>query len=826
MKNTSQPDSASMDPEKTSKLPPARLGEILHDAPTPFAPQPIQQLPSPPLEPVPDALMVSVPTSCKLTTNSSSGSPTVIKNSPIARPNVSLQQRPVSTAPSIQRGKPIPKPLQLDTPTATRPNQQQQQQQRGKLVKRREDMSSPEKTSASSSIDSHRFGFDGNNETPSASAKEKPTGLNNNNIDDSPRSTQNLTTTHLLKSATLSPSSFPPLPLQTYLSLAISSPTSSSSPRLPQQKLESPYPPQHYGPPLHNPDDSAAIAIERITNIITLPHKLEASLWFGMLACLDSWLYMFTIMPLRFFRAVGVLLAFWWSCITWYLWHGIKPRHSEQTSSTSSKEDGIGEERTKKDKAMPGARRRSIEKHVSDLLPSHKADILRGLVIFSSTWVLMRMDASRMYHSIRGQNGIKLYVIYNVLEISDRLCSAVGQDIFECLFSKETLERGPDGRSKVLKPFGFFLMALAYNILHATCLFYQVITLNVAVNSYSNALLTLLLSVQFVEIKSTVFKKFEKENLFQLTLADVVERFQLWLMLLIIGSRNLVEVGVWSLGGADLGGSTGASVLPKSFTILPKWTGQVMGPFLLVLGSEMLVDWLKHAYITKFNNIRPVVYEKFLDVLCKDYYSHAFADQNLTKRLGLPVIPLACLFIRASLQTYHMFLATHVPLPIPSITTSLDESHASAATTDALANFDAIIRRALGRSSFGGNTDPTTSSTDDLIAAATLVLFFLGFFLVFLAVKLVLGIFLLGFARQRYKGMKERQQIPIMTGARRVGGFGLIEVTDDQRKLIYEDDPEGERQVREREKAQTAREMNPEGLEGVTRYAMVAKRIW
>jgi hypothetical protein len=48
-------------------------------------------------------------------------------------------------------------------------------------------------------------------------------------------------------------------------------------------------------------------------------------------------------------------------------------------------------------------------------------------------------------------------------------------------------------------------------------LFYQVITLNVAVNSYNNALLTLLISNQFVEIKGAVFKKFEKENLFQLT---------------------------------------------------------------------------------------------------------------------------------------------------------------------------------------------------------------------------------------------------------------------------------------------------------------------
>lgn len=154
------------------------------------------------------------------------------------------------------------------------------------------------------------------------------------------------------------------------------------------------------------------------------------------------------------------------------------------------------------------------------------------------------------------------------------------------------------------------------------------VTLNVAVNSYSNALLTLLLSNQFVEIKSTVFKKFEKENLFQITCADVVERFQLWLMLSIIICRNLVEGNSGELFSSPLGdgfstpSSSGGIVTPRSFMIFPSWAGQVFGPFVMVLGSETVVDWLKHAYITKFNQIRPKIYERFLDVLCRDYYSY------------------------------------------------------------------------------------------------------------------------------------------------------------------------------------------------------------
>jgi hypothetical protein len=88
---------------------------------------------------------------------------------------------------------------------------------------------------------------------------------------------------------------------------------------------------------------------------------------------------------------------------------------------------------------------------------------------------------------------------------------------------------------------------------------YQLLSLNVAVNSYDHALLTLLVSNQFVEIKGSVFKKFEKDNLFQITCADIVERFSLSLMLLIVAFRNLIE-----LSGSEFD-FTGGFVLPKSF---------------------------------------------------------------------------------------------------------------------------------------------------------------------------------------------------------------------------------------------------------------------
>ncbi|KAF2837441.1 DUF747-domain-containing protein [Patellaria atrata CBS 101060] len=671
----------------------------------------------------------------------------------------------------------------------------------------------------------------------------------------------------------------PPMSMPTYLQLEL------SSERPPPVYI-------HRSATSDFPYESSKVKFERLLNFLILPPMVERVLWFGALACLDAWLYTFTILPLRFLKAL-ILLARWWSgnavqeakdlAAFVYrglgrLWRRRKARSDISTTSTpagdkaqsrrpslsgqsaqgtASLKDGlsvttnIAQEPKRNRPRAAFYRHRRTKSTPSLLTPNHKADILKGLLVLSTCFILMRFDASRMYHGIRGQAAIKLYVIYNVLEVCDRLFSAIGQDVLECLFSRETLERNADGRSKILRPFWMFLLALTYTVIHSTALFYQVITLNVAVNSYSNALLTLLMSNQFVEIKGTVFKKFEKENLFQLTCADVVERFQLWLMLMIIALRNIVEVGGLSIslgqsigsgsanslgGNATSGPLRGSSIIPKSFTIFPKWTGQVLGPFLLVLGSEMLVDWLKHAYINKFNNTKPAIYGRFLDVLAKDYYSHAFADQSLTKRLGLPVLPLSCLFIRASLQTYHMFLATHMPLPLPSTATSLVESESTAepATTAALAHIDQLFRRALGRSSWGGGSgDEATEgfswfNVDDIIALATMLIVFLVIFLTLLAIKLCLGMVLLTYARARYRGMKVRESMSVDTGGKRVGGWGVVEVDEDKRRWIYKDDPEGLKALRDREAR--ARERDAKGggdsLGSVSRYSMVAKRIW
>ena len=374
-------------------------------------------------------------------------------------------------------------------------------------------------------------------------------------------------------------------------------------------------------------DSTQELKWERVCNFVSMPLWIEQTIQFGCLICLNSFLYLVTILPLRF-------LVAWW-------------RWSYNTVQW-----------------LVSGRKRYLN-------VSNKCDILKGLLIIQTCYLLAHVaDASKMYHSVRGQDVVKLSVIFSVLEIGDRLCCSFGQDILDSLFSRRTLARRSDGRQPYLRMAGYYILSLAYIVFHTFVLLFELVTLNVAINSYDNALLTLLLSNQFFEIKTTVFKRFEKENLFQLTCADIVERFQLAVMLGAIGLRNLIEVS----GASSMGGTSMLGPLPTSFELYPyvNVLARTLNPVLTVLISEVLVDWLKHAFITKLNHIRPAIYGRFIDVLCRDLLptqtsvrldGHAnrqssFVDQSpiVTRRLSLAVLPFMCVIVRIGCQVFDMLV--------------------------------------------------------------------------------------------------------------------------------------------------------------------------
>ncbi|WVQ83537.1 hypothetical protein IAT38_005678 [Cryptococcus sp. DSM 104549] len=367
---------------------------------------------------------------------------------------------------------------------------------------------------------------------------------------------------------------------------------------------------------------------ERISNFLAVPLAVEKTTLFGALLCLDGFLYNFTVLPIRALFALGRIFSALREGRAW--------------------------------RPIPTA---------------HLHSILRMLLLVIPTGVLLvGTDASKMYHTVRGQDTIKLYVIFNALEIADRLCCAFGQDVLDTLFARETLspsvrKHGKGRKRQQARPVFFFALSLGYVLAHSVIFFYMLVSLNVAINSYDYTLLSLLISNQFVEIKGSVFKKFEKENLFQIMCADIVERFQLSLMLSVIAIRNMIE-----MSGSDI------AFLPKSFFIRGKsLVDSILSPVLFVIVSEMMVDWLKHAFITKFNHVRASVYERFTDVLAKDVLlagssgggggrrrlrgrnHQVLLDQSplVARRLGFASIPLACLVIRISAQALGMLTTSH-----------------------------------------------------------------------------------------------------------------------------------------------------------------------
>lgn len=84
-------------------------------------------------------------------------------------------------------------------------------------------------------------------------------------------------------------------------------------------------------------------------------------------------------------------------------------------------------------------------------------------------------------------------------------------------------------------------VVLAYAAVHSVLLFVHVATMNVAMNSDDQALLSLLIGGNFAEIKSTVFKKYNKASLFKITATDICERFKLALFLVLVLTLNLSQ---------------------------------------------------------------------------------------------------------------------------------------------------------------------------------------------------------------------------------------------------------------------------------------------
>ncbi|GLT77120.1 hypothetical protein SLA2020_487350 [Shorea laevis] len=307
--------------------------------------------------------------------------------------------------------------------------------------------------------------------------------------------------------------------------------------------------------------------------IFRLPWRCEVLIDVGFFVCFDSFLSLLTIMPTRILAT---------------LWRFLTTRQFKRPSAAELCDFGC------------------------------------FLVLASGVILLELTDISLIYHMIRGQGTIKLYVVYNVLEIFDKLCQNFGGDVLETLFnSAEGLANCSE------ENLTFWIRRFVSDQALAA------ITLSTCIVAHNNALFALLVSNNFAEIKSNVFKRFSKDNIHGLAYSDSVERFHISAFLLFVLAQNILEAeGPWF----------------ESFIYNA----------LVVFLCEMLIDIIKHSFLAKFNGIKPIAYSEFLEDLCKQTLNIQTEDGN--KNLTFVPVAPACVVIRVLTPVYSAHLP-HNPLP-------------------------------------------------------------------------------------------------------------------------------------------------------------------
>jgi len=196
-------------------------------------------------------------------------------------------------------------------------------------------------------------------------------------------------------------------------------------------------------------------------------------------------------------------------------------------------------------------------------------------------------DVSWTYHYIRGESFLKLYVIFNMLEMFERWCRSVGVDMFDLIVASV--------RESWCLLITRYAATLVYCFVHSSMHLVRVLLLNVAINTSSNAVFLIIVTNNFGEIKSTVFKRYEAKSLFPIIASDIVERFYLLADILFVVTQRSISARTGVHSRADV-----------SFWL-----------FLLV-GLELGTDWIKFCLIMKFSDLPASTMDVYKEVLLAD----------------------------------------------------------------------------------------------------------------------------------------------------------------------------------------------------------------
>eukprot|EP01031_Cornospumella_fuschlensis_P030725 gene30725-37125_t len=203
---------------------------------------------------------------------------------------------------------------------------------------------------------------------------------------------------------------------------------------------------------------------DSVQNFLTVPIHLEQLLALGWFMSLDAFLYVFTFLPLRVAYSLVCLYIHIHQYVHWCVLRVL--------GGNGVYGSGFG-----------GSSSVWFTFHRTQFY-----DLMRGAMVLIGFVVLSHINMSQVYHFIRGQSFIKLYVLAGMLEVLDKLLSSFGQDTFDA-----QTRTNPASWATL----GYFAATSCYVCIHSMLYFVVVATLTVVVNSSDEALVTVLVLNNF-----------------------------------------------------------------------------------------------------------------------------------------------------------------------------------------------------------------------------------------------------------------------------------------------------------------------------------------
>lgn len=206
---------------------------------------------------------------------------------------------------------------------------------------------------------------------------------------------------------------------------------------------------------------------DRVYNaLISVPYHLEMMIALGSMVCLNSFMAIFTLLPLRGIKAC-------WTLVQLLMAKTVRKK-SKSATHTSSNLRGD---------------------QIFDLIC-----ICMFSIMFTFMW---HIKAGSIYFWVKEltQEFLKLSVLHTALELSDKICCSFGVDVLEALAASCTLVSSAPNTRNYINVLSDATVALLLLLAHAAVLMAQSLVYGVAMNSQKNTLVALLIASNFTEIK-------------------------------------------------------------------------------------------------------------------------------------------------------------------------------------------------------------------------------------------------------------------------------------------------------------------------------------